>query len=79
MKVFSEARCIEYKAYTETDREQRVYKEWLRELIAEGQNFFTYKRYGEERMLFSSSDISYEQYVLPLPEKEYINNNGEKR
>lgn len=68
---FCEARGLEYVPYTEADRQERVYKEWIRELIGEGQNFFTYKRMNERNMLFSTSECSEEQYVLPIPDEEY--------
>lgn len=68
---FCTARNIPYEPYTNADRRERVYKEWLRELIGEGQNFYTYKRYGESKMLFSEIGCTNEQYVLPIPEKEY--------
>lgn len=51
---------------------ERVYKEWIRELIGEGQNFYTYKRYGVTRMYFNPVEITNEQYVLPIPEKEFL-------
>ena len=71
---FSVSRDLEYVPYTAADREERVYKEWLRELIGEGQNFYTYKRYGVEHMVCGRSDVTPEQYVLPLPEKEFLIN-----
>lgn len=71
-KVFSAARELEYVPYTEADRGERVYKEWIRELIGEGQNFYTYKRYGVTRMYFNPVEITNEQYVLPIPEKEFL-------
>lgn len=71
LEEFCAARNIPYEPYTNADRADRVYKEWLRELIGEGQNFFTYKRYGVNKMLFSEIECTNEQYVLPIPEKEY--------
>ena len=71
-KEFCTARNLEYVPYTEVDRRERVYKEWIRELIGEGQNFFTYKRFGVKDMFFGISECGEEQYVLPIPEKEYI-------
>lgn len=67
------ARNVDYVALTESNRNERVMMEWVRELIAEGQNFFTYKRYAVERMLWQpaeSLDCGEEQYVLPLPNGE---------
>lgn len=71
-KEFCTARGLEYVPLTETDRQERVYKEWIRELIGEGQNFFTYKRLNVRNMIFGISECSEEQYILPIPEKEYL-------
>ncbi len=71
---FCTARNIVYKSYTESDRKDRVLWEYIRELMAEGQNFFTYKRYEVERMFNQpedSEDCGELQYVLPLPPKEF--------
>ena len=71
-KEFCTARGLEYVPLTETDRQERVCKEWIRELIGEGQNFFTYKRLNVRNMIFGISECSEEQYILPIPEKEYL-------
>ena len=71
-KKFSAARELEYVPYTESDREERVYKEWLKEFIGEGQNFYTYKRYGATRMVFNDTEITPDQYIVSIPEKEYL-------
>ena len=70
---FCTARSVDYVPYTETDRHERVLKEYLRELMGEGQNFFTYKRFGVKEMWFGTGDCGEAQYVLPLPEKEFLN------
>lgn len=71
-KEFCTARGLEYVPLTEIDRQGRVYKEWIRELIGEGQNFFTYKRIKCKKYDFGISECSEEQYILPIPEKEYL-------
>lgn len=71
-ETFSAARALEYVPYTESDRSDRVYKEWIRELIGEGQNFYTYKRYGAAKMYFNPVEITNDEYVLPIPEKEFL-------
>lgn len=71
---FCLARNINYVPFTEADRQERVLKEYIRELMAEGQNFFTYKRNEVARMFnqpAESLDCDEEQYVLPLPPKEF--------
>lgn len=69
-KEFCSARNLNYAPLTEENRNDIVLWEYLREFIAEGQNFFTYKRFGVKRMLWQNSesaDCGEEQYVLPLP------------
>lgn len=71
---FCEARNLTYVPYTEDDRQERVLWEYIREFMAEGQNFFTYKRNEVKRMFNQpeeSLDCDIDQYVLPLPPKEF--------
>lgn len=71
---FCESRNITYVPYTDADRDERVLMEYIREFMAESQNFFTYKRKAVKRMLWQpaeSSDCDVEQYVLPIPPKEF--------
>ena len=71
---FCTARNLTYTPMTEETRSEIVKWEYLREFIAEGQNFFTYKRFAVKRMLWQSAeslDCEEEQYVLPLPPSEY--------
>ena len=71
---FCVARNITYSPYTEGDRQERVLWEYIRELMAEGQNFFMYKRHEVKRMFNQpedSEDCGEMQYVLPLPPKEF--------
>ncbi len=73
---FCTARNLTYEPMTEDTRAEIVRWEYLREFIAEGQNFFTYKRFAVKRMLWQSAesmDCGEEQYVLPLPPGEYRN------
>lgn len=73
---FCTARNLSYTPMTEENRAEIVRWEYLREFIAEGQNFFTYKRFAVKRMLWQSTkslDCGEEQYVLPLPPSEYKN------
>ena len=71
---FCTARKITYVPLSEGDRKERVTREFIKELMAEGQNFFTYKRNEVKRMFNQpedSKDCDVEQYVLPLPPKEF--------
>lgn len=73
-KEFCEARNITYAPMTESTRSEIVMWEYIREFIAEGQNFFTYKRFAVRRMLWQdkeSMDCEEAQYVLPLPPGEF--------
>lgn len=45
--------------------------EYTREFYGEGQTFYAYKRWGVQWMLFGTSAMSDDQYVLPLPNTEY--------
>lgn len=55
---------------TETNRTTVLTKEYLKELYAEGQAFFMYKRFGVQNMLWSNHTTAEAQYVLPLPSIE---------
>lgn len=55
-------------------------KEWIineyrREFFAEGQMFYTYKRIGADEMLWRSTPVDEDDYILPLPLTEYNPNN----
>ena len=64
------ARNVDYVPLTEGDRQERVILESIREYVAEGQNFFTYKRNNVSLMYGASVSCSAEQYIVPLPEAE---------
>lgn len=67
---YCEARNIEYVPLTEEDRQERVILESIREYVAEGQNFFTYKRNNVQNMYGATTTCSPEQYIFPLPDAE---------
>ena len=56
---------------TEDDRQERVILESIREYVAEGQNFFTYKRNNVKNMYGAIATSSEDQYIMTLPEAEY--------
>lgn len=68
---YCDARNLTYVPLTEEDRVERVMMESLREYVAEGQNFYTYKRHNVANMVGASTSCSAEQYIMPLPEAEY--------
>ena len=68
---YCNARGITYKPLTEDDRQERVILESIREYVAEGQNFFTYKRNNVKNMYGAITTSSEDQYIMPLPEAEY--------
>ena len=71
---FCVARNITFVPLSESDRQERVMWEFIKELMAEGQNFFTYKRNEVKRMFNQpedTEDCDIQQYVLPLPPKEF--------
>lgn len=45
--------------------------EYRREFIAEGVMFYVYKRTGKSSILWNTSTMGEDQYILPLPETEY--------
>ena len=55
---------------TDANREELLTLEYLREFYAEGQMFYTYKRFGTVRMRWATIDCGSADYVLPLPLRE---------
>ena len=49
---------------------QDILKEYRRELFAEGQMFFTYKRINARTMLWRTEEVSESDYIVPLPDRE---------
>lgn len=47
-----------------------IVNEYRREFIAEGQMFFTYKRFGSSTMLWNNTQIREENYIVPVPASE---------
>lgn len=45
--------------------------EYRREFYGEGQMFFTYKRNASKKMMWNDSEITEDDYILPLPSSEY--------
>ena len=70
---FCDARELEYAPLTDANRQERVGKEFLKEFIGEGQNFYSYKRLGATQRIFIDTPITEDQYVLPIPENEHLN------
>lgn len=69
---FCTARNIDYVPLTEADRRERVKKEYLREFMGEGQNFYTYKRFNSPTMWFRDGTLQSEDYVMPIPQLETL-------
>lgn len=65
----------EYTLYTPFENLQQarneMVNEYRRELFAEGQMFYTYKRLGANTMLWNNQPIEEKDYILPLPSTEY--------
>lgn len=53
-----------------------IHAEYLREFVAEGQAFYTYKRTGAKEMQGRTEPVGENDYVLPLPETEFNPNNS---
>ncbi len=48
-----------------------VINEYRRELFAEGQMFFTYKRIASKDMMWNDKTMTEDDYIVPLPQTEY--------
>ena len=48
-----------------------IVNEYRREMFGEGQMFYTYKRIGATTMLWDSTTLTEDAYILPLPETEF--------
>lgn len=59
----------------ETDRKNKMIREYVREFYAEGQTFFTYKRYNVATLPASWTAAYYTatpaRYIVPKPDREY--------
>lgn len=69
---YCEARALDFVPLTESDRQERVMLESLREYVGEGQNFYTYKRNNVSNMVGSTTSFTAQQYVVALPTAEYV-------
>jgi hypothetical protein len=58
----------------EADRKNKMIREYVREFYAEGQTFFTYKRYNVTTLPASWTAAFYQgttaRYVVPKPDRE---------
>ncbi|MBR2292445.1 MAG: RagB/SusD family nutrient uptake outer membrane protein [Prevotella sp.] len=65
---------IETDAFTTMDEVRaEVLNEYRRELIAEGQVFFTYKRLFQTSIPWQEEPMTESAYIIPLPDTEYEN------
>lgn len=73
---FVTARGCQSVPFTADNRTpDRIMREYLKELAAEGQNFYAYKRLGIPKMLWGVEDgisLGSDQYILPIPEAETV-------
>lgn len=53
------------------DVKNEMQNEYCREFFAEGQIFYTYKRFKAAKMLLGTGDVSENDYIVPLPDTEY--------
>ncbi|MDR2130056.1 MAG: hypothetical protein LBP56_02605 [Odoribacteraceae bacterium] len=59
---------------TLNDVQPEIVAEYRRELIGEGQMFYTYKRLNAPAMLWRAGPVAEENYLVPLPETEFNSN-----
>ena len=77
-KSFMEARSVsltEDAFASLADVKALVLDEYRREFYGEGVMFYTYKRIGADEMLWRSTPVDEDDYILPLPLTEYNPNN----
>ena len=67
---FLASRGLTTTELTESNRQEIILQEYLKEFYAEGQMFFVYKRLGTVNMRWSSRMCGEDVYVLPLPLRE---------
>jgi hypothetical protein len=64
----------------ENDRRNKMIREYVREFYAEGQTFFTYKRYNVSTLPASWTSAYYNatpaRYIVPKPDREITYNNN---
>lgn len=66
-ETYFQARSLPMKQLTDHEREAELLKEYRKDFYAEGQIFFTYKRFASTSMLWAPSAISLESYIIPMP------------
>ncbi|MDR2413891.1 MAG: RagB/SusD family nutrient uptake outer membrane protein [Odoribacteraceae bacterium] len=54
-----------------SDVRPKIVDEYRRELIGEGQMFYTYKRLNATSMLWRAGEVAGDNYIIPLPETEF--------
>ena len=67
---FLASRGLATTELTESNREESIQLEYLKEFLAEGQMFYVYKRMGAVTMYWSDRQNGVDDYVLPLPLRE---------
>ena len=67
---FLASRGLATTELTESNREEIIQLEYLKEFLAEGQMFYVYKRMGAVTMYWSDRQNGVDDYVLPLPLRE---------
>ena len=70
MREFKTSRDLPYTDQNRVQIDEDVLNEYRKELYAEGQMFFTYKRLGKKTMLWRSKEVSEGNYVLLIPKTE---------
>lgn len=59
-------------AFTSLDEvKAEMLNEYRREFYAEGQMFYTYKRYGTKNIMWYAPEMTESEYIVPLPDTEY--------
>lgn len=70
--VYIADRSLSERQFTNDEqKKEEIIKEYRREFIAEGQMFYLYKRIGARNMLWRPLEVVEDNYILPLPTREY--------
>ncbi|WP_162800071.1 RagB/SusD family nutrient uptake outer membrane protein [Pedobacter jeongneungensis] len=68
--AYRTAREVAPITLTETNRQDILIREYIKDFYAEGQIFYLYKRLGITNMMWSDHSTGEAEYVLPLPSRE---------
>lgn len=70
-KKYYPARYLEAVDFTsDAQRDTEIVNQYRRDFYAEGQMFFTYKRFALKRIIWVSRDLNLKEYIIPMPDTD---------